>query len=192
MPRKTIARPLPSVEYLHECFRYNPETGVLTWRDRPREHFACAYGAAKFNSRCAGRAVTAGTNRGYTVVRVAYQLYPAHRICWALHYGWWPTQHIDHINGIPKDNRIVNLRDVTSAENHHNMVKFSNNRSGHTGVYWNNNAKKWHARVMVNRRAYHLGYYDDLDDAVAARQRANEQFGFSPRHGQDMVQLPDS
>jgi hypothetical protein len=32
------SRDIP-VEFLRECFGYDPRTGVLTWRDRPRSHF---------------------------------------------------------------------------------------------------------------------------------------------------------
>ena len=28
-----------TLEFLNECFSLNSETGVLTWRERPREHF---------------------------------------------------------------------------------------------------------------------------------------------------------
>lgn len=45
---------------------------------------------------------------------------------------------------------------------------------------------------MVAGKHYHLGLYIDIADAIAARQRANEQFGFSPRHGQDMIQSLDT
>ena len=27
------------VEYLRECFHYDPETGELTWKERPLSHF---------------------------------------------------------------------------------------------------------------------------------------------------------
>lgn len=30
---------LPSVEYLLQCFVYDPDTGVLVWKDRPQGHF---------------------------------------------------------------------------------------------------------------------------------------------------------
>jgi hypothetical protein len=39
-----------------------------------------------------------------------------------MHYGVWPTQLIDHINGDSSDNRIVNLRQTTQSENNRNRV----------------------------------------------------------------------
>ena len=68
----------------------------------------------------------------------------------------------------------------------------SNNVSGFTGVYWNKISRKWQAAVRINSKGFNLGGDEDINDAIAARQRANEQFGFSPRHGQDRVQLPNS
>ena len=35
-------------------------------------------------------------------------------------YGTFPENTIDHINRIKTDNRLVNLRDVTVAENNRN------------------------------------------------------------------------
>lgn len=32
-------RPLPSQEFLLERFNYNQETGILTWKRRPKDHF---------------------------------------------------------------------------------------------------------------------------------------------------------
>jgi hypothetical protein len=42
-------------------------------------------------------------------------------MAWALVYGRFPRQ-IDHINGIKNDNRLVNLREVTTSENDQNRL----------------------------------------------------------------------
>ena len=44
-----------------------------------------------------------------------------HHIAWALVFGRFPRQ-IDHINGIKTDNRLVNLREVTTSENDQNRL----------------------------------------------------------------------
>ena len=41
----------------------------------------------------------------------------AHTLVWALYYGHWPRQTIDHINLKKGDNRIANLRDVSLSVN---------------------------------------------------------------------------
>ena len=44
-----------------------------------------------------------------------------HHIAWALVYGRFPRQ-IDHLNGIKTDNRLANLREVTTSENDQNRL----------------------------------------------------------------------
>jgi len=44
-----------------------------------------------------------------------------HHIAWALVFGRFPKQ-IDHLNGIKTDNRLVNLREVTTSENDQNRL----------------------------------------------------------------------
>lgn len=181
---------LPSVEYLHECLSYCPETGVLTWKHRPREHFTCARGHQTFLSKFSGKVAGADSLRGYLFVGITYlstsKMYYAHRVAWALHYGQWPTCQIDHVNGQRDDNRIVNLRDVTCGANHRNKAKNQFNSSGHNGIAWDPRRCKWRARVMLNQRDIHLGYFDDIADAIASRERANERMDFSKRHGLDL------
>lgn len=43
--------------------------------------------------------------------------YKASRLAWLYMTGEWPKYEMDHINHVKDDNRWVNLRDVTPAEN---------------------------------------------------------------------------
>lgn len=51
-------------------------------------------------------------------------------------------------------------------------AKRSNNTSGYTGV--TKRYGKWNASISVNKYRYKLGAYDNLEDAIAARKRAEE------------------
>ena len=54
----------------------------------------------------------------------------------------------------------------------------SNNTSGYAGVFQKRD--KWSARITYQKVTYHLGVYDDLDSAVAARQTAEQQLSNDP------------
>ena len=45
-----------------------------------------------------------------------------HHAVWAWHNGEFPTMQLDHVNGIETDNRIENLREVSSSENMLNQL----------------------------------------------------------------------
>ena len=46
--------PMPSADYLRSCFDYNPETGDLYWKQRPREHFPSINAWHMWNTQHAG------------------------------------------------------------------------------------------------------------------------------------------
>ena len=46
--------PLPPLEFLRECFDYDPETGAFRWRRRPARHFSDPDTAQQWNARYAG------------------------------------------------------------------------------------------------------------------------------------------
>lgn len=53
------------------------------------------------------------------------------------------------------------------------------NTSGRTGVQWDKEKNKWYATICVKRNVKFLGYYEDFEGAVAAREAAElEHFGF--------------
>lgn len=49
-----------------------------------------------------------------------------------------------------------------------------NNTSGHTGVSWHSRKGQWSARISFKGKTYNLGYFDKLEDAVAARKEAEQ------------------
>jgi HNH endonuclease/AP2 domain len=151
-----------TAERVHELLSYNHKTGELTWRvDRSRR------------VRAGDRAGHRGFD-GYVDVTIDGRLYLAHRLIWLMQTGSWPAHEIDHINGIPGDNRWTNLRDVQHLYNGYNRRLSQNNRSGHKGVYYAKNAKKWHASICANRRRIFLGLHATPELAGVAYARAAE------------------
>lgn len=177
-------REIPSPELLRQLFHYESDTGKLFWRPRPRKMFKKTQPWGAWNTRFAGKEA-GGFYQGsrYQIVAVGRRLFLAHRIAWAIHYGEWPLQHIDHINGDPFDNRIENLRDCGPSENAKNMRMREDNTSGVTGVRWDRRRKRWGARIKSKGKETHLGYFDTIEEAAAARASANTRFGFTERHG---------
>ncbi len=85
---------------------------------------------------------------------------------------------VDHIDGNRLNNTDFNLRFATHQDNNRNSSMRSNNTSGSKGISWYQGAKKWRAHIVVNKKQYHLGYFDDIEDAKKARQKkARELFG---------------
>lgn len=83
----------------------------------------------------------------------------------------------DHIHGnkTRHDNRKSNLRIVTRNQNNMNKIKQSNNTSGITGVYWNDNWKKWIAQIVVNKQNFQKGF-NSFEDAVSQRKEWEEKY----------------
>jgi len=88
----------------------------------------------------------------------------------------------DHVDGDGLNNQRDNLRPCSRAENMRNHKKYSNNTSGQTGVVWRRDLKKWQSRIDVDGNRFHLGYFEEFDNAVGARKDAEEKhFGeFAP------------
>lgn len=77
------------------------------------------------------------------------------------------NMQVDHINNNPLDNRLCNLRLCTNAENQQNKIINKNNTSGCPGVSFDKTRHKWTTQPMLNGIRYKLGYYDNLDEAIA-------------------------
>ena len=121
-------------------------------------------------------------NYGYIVGNFDCKYSRAHRLIFMWHYGFLPKE-IDHIDGNPSNNRIENLRQANRSENGMNQKLNSRNTSGVKGVTWKKDKQKWHARVKVNKKNKHLGYFDDLELAELVVQEVRNKFhGEFARH----------
>jgi len=176
--------PLPSLEYLNECFTYNKETGTLVWNVRPVEHFKENSGwtqeqvCKSWNGRFSGKETGRHNSNGYMAVRVDDVLYRAHRIAYYLGTGVRP-EYIDHISGVRDDNRLCNLRSVTHSANMRNTKKREDNSSGVTGVSYDKKTGKWRAKLATKS----IGYYTDKIDAIYARHYAQADANYHTNHG---------
>jgi hypothetical protein len=120
---------------------------------------------------------------GHLVVSYKGKSYLAHRLAWFLYFGVWPKETVDHINGNPKDNRIVNLRDVPHSSNTRNCSKRVDNTSGVTGVYFHKPSGKWQARGYLFGKARSLGLFENKESAMKIRKEWEEQNGYHKNHG---------
>jgi hypothetical protein len=169
------------VSILYNLLAYDADTGMLTWKTRCIDPSKSENHQKRWNSRYVGKQAGWYNQQGYIIITLFNKLYRAHRLAWAMHYGVWPTQLIDHINGDPADNRIVNLRQTTQSENNKNRRKNTNNTSGYVGVH--KVGAKWRARIAVNGKNISLGMYDTVEQAAQARKQAEINYGFHENHG---------
>lgn len=84
--------------------------------------------------------------------------------------------YIDHINRDRTDNRLENLRSVSSTENGMNKGIRSDNTSGKVGVHWDKTRLKWCAMIGYNHKRINLGSFNNFEDAVKAREEAEKQY----------------
>jgi hypothetical protein len=85
---------------------------------------------------------------------------------------------IDHIDNNRRNNNLKNLRFATSQENNQNRSMSSKNTSGTKGVCWHKGQKRWLAKICINGKVIHLGYFINKDDAINIRvQSAKDAFG---------------
>ena len=78
----------------------------------------------------------------------------------------------DHRDGDGLNNRRANLRACTNGENMRNRGAQINNSSGFKGVSWDKKRGKWSAKIKVNRKQKHIGYFAEPEAAYKAYCRA--------------------
>ena len=78
---------------------------------------------------------------------------------------WNQNLHVDHKNRIRTDNRLENLRMVTSLQNSQNQGIRTTNKSGHKNIHWYEAGKGWRFKKRSNTLTY-TKYFKTLDEAI--------------------------
>ena len=151
-------------EEVRALFDYDPETGVLSWKERAS------------SNTWAGKPAASHEKHGYYGVRIAGRAYRVHRIIWLHYYGEIPTQHIDHIDCNKSNNSIENLRQCTRSQNLANVDWKRPNSTGFRGV--TKVGKKYRAKIHCQGKYICLGLHDSPHNAhVAYKAAAKSLFG---------------
>lgn len=176
-----------SVQLLHELLTLDADSGKLTWKTRFPRHFndgsrTAQHQCNNWNSRYAGKEAFYTVDlHGYRHGYIFGSIFSAARVVFAMHSGAWPQHHIDHINGCKSDDRPMNLRDVCRKDNMRNRAISSNSSTGSHGVSFH--AGKYDAYITVDGRKKHLGRFESIDSATAARKGAEITHGYHQNHG---------
>lgn len=82
-------------------------------------------------------------------------------------------------NGIYEPGNCIYADIFTQAKNKRTRV---DNKSGFPGIYWYpfKGINKWVATITRRRKVHRLGYFEKLEDAIAARKEAEQRLDFAP------------
>ena len=72
----------------------------------------------------------------------------------------------DHINGNGLDNRKINIRIATHAQNNANRKKAQKKSSKYKGVCWNKERNLWQANIYLDQKTINLGCFANEEEAA--------------------------
>ena len=145
---------IPTQSILRDLYWYNPITGEMISRRTNRD--------------------TGWTEDGYKYICLRGKDYRVHRLIWMYLHDRWPTEMIDHINGVKTDNKMCNLREVTAKQNaeNRNTVQAI---SGLKGVFPAVRGK-WKTAISHKGKTVYLGTYDTKEEAYDIYCKASKVF----------------
>jgi len=159
-----------TVEEARRLWAYDPDTGVLTWKVNRGSH--------KVAGKVAGRKDVKRDGYPAMVITCNNKKLMQSIVIWGMQTGAWP-----------EDGEVVSFKDKDSTnlkwENLFCEKKTaiqglqrhcSNNTSGVRGVSWHKSRGKWQAKIGVDGKLYHLGYFKTIEEATLARQAAAKEY----------------
>lgn len=139
------------VNFLKSVVSYSPDTGKFI----------------RVSGKNSGKETGTHNSKSYGLISITYlgetKQYYAHRLAWFYMTGKWPKEVIDHINGVPSDNRWINLREATNSQNLRNCLRKKINKSGYKGI--SKNRDGFQVRIS-------LGTFKTLEEAITVYKEA--------------------
>ena len=167
---------LPPIEFLRECFEYCD--GKLLWKYRELVN-QCV------NTRWAGKEAGVNNINGYKYVSVKYQgkqiKMLVHRVIYYMHNpDFDQSLFIDHIDYTRDNNRIENLRAVSTSENMKNRDATKASKSKHKNIFKiGKKSCPWVVQISIEKyKRHHVGSFATLEEAIEARDFAQEVAGY--------------
>jgi len=145
---------------VNDIFKYNPTTGVIERLRKGGLFTPC------------GSLASDGYLVSTAFIDGARFDMKHHRLAWFLHYQEQPPDYLDHVNHIRVDNRICNIRAVTSNQNQHNCLTKKQGRELPKGVYFVPSKAKYRGQVRLNSKFYTKTFADwqDANDWVLKKR----------------------
>lgn len=146
-----------SQEFLKSILSYDPETGVFIYK--------------VYRNRGARKGQEAGSIhwKGYRYIVINKKSYAAHRLAFLYMNGHFPEKEVDHINCKKADNRWVNLRECSRAENIRNSPSYKGDLPKGVKSYVNKNGTtRYKAVICYNNKRYNLGVFRTAELAHTA------------------------
>lgn len=113
----------------------------------------------------------------YRQIGIRGWVYSAHRLAFLYMRGYLPYDQMDHKDRNGLNNRWLNLRECTHAQNQANRRVGKNNKLGVKGVS-RRPSGRYRAKIWVGNRRISLGNYNTLEMAAHAyRKAARKHFG---------------
>jgi hypothetical protein len=148
------------IDTLREYISYDPISGSISW------------------AKSLGRKIKRGDKAGYAkdnryiVFELFGRRYGAHRAILAIQTGFDTDLEVDHINGDKQDNRLENLRRVSSSVNMQNQRKAkASSKTGVLGVSPKGATSRFVAQIKVDGKTKAIGIFDTVEAASNAYLR---------------------
>lgn len=149
---------------LLDVLDYCPTTGLFSWR------------VTLSNRAQAGAPAGVPGRRNYATISIDGVSYRAHKLAIYWYSGIYPFEDVDHKDGDPRNNRLLNLRAAGARINVENRRGASkNNASGLLGVYQCKTTGRWRSSIRARGQVYRLGRFDTPEEAHQAYLEAKRK-----------------